>query len=130
MLHHYRTFSLLALASAMLTGCQNANEPPPPPQQLVGGPCKYEETPGVALVSDADADQVRFLIDGRVVPYARQDLAKEYEYAPGARFSVVEKRITEGTCTPYILEVVGPASGPRQPQSRTNTYTPPDPSLR
>lgn len=83
------------------------------------------------MVSDSTGEQVRFLIDGRLVPYARQDLPSLYNYDSGMKFSVVEKRITQGTCTPYILEVVGPAApAPGQPQSRTNVYKQPNPALR
>ncbi len=129
-----RSLTLLAaVAAALLTGCKtDDSSAPPSPAQLVGGPCTYEETPGVAVVSDSDAEQVRFLIDGRVTPYSRQDLP-DYPFATGDQFNVIEKRITKGTCTPYILEIVGPVnnastSSAPHPASQQSRYQHPDPS--
>jgi len=120
--------SLLPLTLA-LAGCQSSDAPPPP-QELVGGPCSYEETPAVATVSDVDAEQVRFLINGEITPYSRRDLPDQFTYTPGARFNVVEKRIVEGACTPYILEIKGPAAAPRSSANRGAGYQFPDPALK
>ncbi|WP_309381327.1 hypothetical protein [Cerasicoccus frondis] len=106
----FRHCFLIASAATLLTACKTnqSEQAPPPPAQLVGGPCEYNDTPGIAVVSDSDAEQVRFLIDGRITPYSRQDLP-DYDYQTGAKFKVIEKRITKGACTPYILEILGPA---------------------
>ena len=133
-MRHILPFATIAATAALLSACKT-EEPnsPPPPAQLVGGPCSYDETPGIATVSDADAEQVRFLIDGNITPYSRQDLP-DYDYATGAQFKVIEKRITKGTCTPYILDILGPATSadlarPPHPASREPRYTHPDTSL-
>ncbi|MGE9294910.1 MAG: hypothetical protein ACQKBV_01280 [Puniceicoccales bacterium] len=127
MRHTYVLFSLFAI---ILAGCQNASETPPPRQELVGGPCSYSESAAVATVSDINAEQVRFLINGELTPYSRQDLPSKFDYKPGAQFDVIEKRITKGTCTPYILEVVNQIGATSQSAERTTIYKHPDPSLR
>lgn len=113
-----RFCSLLILLPVLTLGfvaCEStSDDPPPPPRELIGGPCDYDSTPGIAIVSDADSDTVRFLIDGKIVPYARQDLPSDYDYYSGEQYQVIEKHITKGTCTPYILEIVGPVNTPRQ----------------
>lgn len=125
---------LAASAAALLTACKTneSSDAPPSPAQLVGGPCQYDETPGIAVVSDSDAEQVRFLIDGRVTPYSRQDLP-DYAFATGDQYKVIEKRITKGTCTPYILEIVAPVDGaasmPQAPAAaQESRYQYPDPA--
>jgi len=115
-----------ACAAAFFTGCESTSKTPAPRNELVGGPCRYEETLAIATVSDADASQVRFLINGEISPHERTDLPAQFNYRPGSRFRVIEKHITEGTCTPYLLEVVGPA----QIDERTTTFRFPDPSLQ
>ncbi|MBK1858617.1 hypothetical protein [Cerasicoccus arenae] len=114
-------------AAALLAACQPRTQTPPPATELIGGPCKYDSTSAVAVVSDSDDEQVRFLINGRVTSYSRSDLP-DFDYQSGARFSVVEKRITQGTCTPYILEVVGPTTMP-PPASQTTKWHQPNPDL-
>lgn len=125
--------ALFVLASLLMVGCQPAAKAPPPASQLIGGPCQYDEMNTEAVVSDSDTAQVRFLINGQVIPYSRQDLPDQYAYASGDKFNVVEKRITEGTCTPYILEIVSATRSsmpPPPPAEQTTIWRYPDPSLK
>lgn len=125
------SFVLLSvLFSSLLIGCETneSTSPPPPPQELVGGPCHYAEKSVIAVVSDSNAEQVRFLIDGEIKPFSRNDLPGRFQYETGDRYRAMEKRIAQGTCTPYILEITGQADMPPTNQDRTSTFSFPDPS--
>ncbi|MEO0794966.1 MAG: hypothetical protein AAFX93_07385 [Verrucomicrobiota bacterium] len=121
-------FACFAIATI---GCRNDSQSPPPATELIGGPCQYSEKTAIAVVSDADQEQVRFLINESVVPYSREDLPSDYDYSPGKRFRVTEKRITEGTCTPYILTVDGPTDAlAPEPRKRAKGWKFPEPTWK
>lgn len=97
--------ALTALAMASLPACAS------PPTPMVGGPCSYEfktVTASVLRVLDGDIelqdeDGVTFYIEAD-----RFDAPPEVQQ----RYRFQKRYITQGSCTPFGFQLIGPAEAP------------------
>lgn len=92
--------SIIIFSSLLLTACKSQTK-------LIGGPCKYETVKGQVEVVSVDDSNVKFNFEPGDLPVGIDiNPENKTKYHVGQKLNAEIDKITQGTCTPFIIKQI------------------------